>query len=183
MFKRSKNTNKLTQFFSLSACVHYEATFYTMKQTVLLWPSFVKPYPSCEKHSSLELRHNPDPTSCARARGRIQRKPWCMDGSHGTYAGVDYNHHTLCPLQSRLQHIYHGQPYARVDLNPMPESTLSPSQYFGFGLWSLLCIAIYTAKCYWSEDYSLSLTCRHFTAWDRNKEDRKRSSQFQLSNY
>jgi hypothetical protein len=29
---------------------------------------------------------------------------------------------TLCPLQ----HIYLGQPYARVDLNPMPESTLSP---------------------------------------------------------
>jgi hypothetical protein len=27
---------------------------------------------------------------------------------------------------SRLQHIYHGQPYAIVDLNPMPESTLSP---------------------------------------------------------
>ncbi len=33
---------------------------------------------------------------------------------------------TLCPLQSRLQHIYHGigQPYAKVDLTPMPESTL-----------------------------------------------------------
>jgi hypothetical protein len=30
------------------------------------------------------------------------------------YAGVDYNI-ILCPLQSRLQHIYHGQPYARVD--------------------------------------------------------------------
>ncbi len=59
-------------------------------------------------------------------RGQIQRKTWCM----GTYAGVDYNL-TLCPLQSRLQHIYHGQPYARVDLNPVPESTLSPSQ----GLW------------------------------------------------
>jgi hypothetical protein len=54
-------------------------------------------------------------------RGRIQRKTWCM----GPYAGVDYNL-TLCPLQSRLQHIYIGQPYARVDLNPMPESTLSP---------------------------------------------------------
>jgi hypothetical protein len=27
----------------------------------------------------------------------------------GPYAGVDYNL-TLCPLQSRLQHIYHGQP-------------------------------------------------------------------------
>ncbi len=43
-------------------------------------------------------------------------------------------HGTLCRscllsrLQSRLQHIYHGQPYARVDLNPMPESTLSSSQ-------------------------------------------------------
>ncbi len=33
------------------------------------------------------------------------------------YAEVDYNL-TLCPLQSRLQHIYHGQPWARVDLNP-----------------------------------------------------------------
>ncbi len=59
-------------------------------------------------------------------RGRIQRKTWCM----GPYAGVYYNL-TLCPLQSRLLHIYHGQ--------PMPESTLTlcqsclhpPSQ----GLW------------------------------------------------
>jgi|LakMenEpi03Aug12_release.lakeMendotaPanAssembly.Ray.scaffolds.fasta_scaffold5338210_1 hypothetical protein len=30
------------------------------------------------------------------------------------YAGVDYNL-TLCRLQSRLHHIYNGQPYARVD--------------------------------------------------------------------
>ncbi len=52
-------------------------------------------------------------------RGRIQRKTWCM----GPYAGVAYNR-TLCPLQSRLEHIYHGQSYARVDLNPMPESIL-----------------------------------------------------------
>ncbi len=51
----------------------------------------------------------------------------------GPYTGVDYNL-TLCPLHSRLQHIYHGQPYARVDLNPMPESTLSPSQ--GLWIWS-----------------------------------------------
>ncbi len=41
--------------------------------------------------------------------GRIQRKSW-------------YNL-TLCPLQSRLQHVYHGQlnarePYARVDFIP-----------------------------------------------------------------
>jgi hypothetical protein len=36
----------------------------------------------------------------------------------GPYAGVEYNL-TLCPLQSRLQHIYHGQPYARVDFIPL----------------------------------------------------------------
>jgi hypothetical protein len=33
----------------------------------------------------------------------------------GPYARVDYNL-TLFPLQSRLQHINHWQPYARVDL-------------------------------------------------------------------
>jgi hypothetical protein len=42
----------------------------------------------------------------------------------GPYAGVDNYKLTFCPLQSRLQHIYHG--HARVDLNPMPETTLSP---------------------------------------------------------
>ncbi len=36
----------------------------------------------------------------------------------GPYAGVDYYNLTFCPLQSRLQHIYHGQPYARVDFIP-----------------------------------------------------------------
>jgi hypothetical protein len=45
----------------------------------------------------------------------------------GPNAGVDYNLN-LCPLQSRLQLIFNGRPYARVDLNPiaMPESTLHP---------------------------------------------------------
>ncbi len=38
---------------------------------------------------------------------------------------------SVCSLQSRLQHIYHGQSYARVDLNPIPESTVSTNQ----GLW------------------------------------------------
>ncbi len=32
----------------------------------------------------------------------------------GTPFGVDCNL-ALCQLQSRLQHIHHGQPYARVD--------------------------------------------------------------------
>ncbi len=40
---------------------------------------------------------------------------------------------TICSLQNRLQHIYHRQPYARVDLNPMPELTLSPSK--GLRIW------------------------------------------------
>jgi hypothetical protein len=43
----------------------------------------------------------------------------------GPYAGVDYKL-TLCRPQSRLQHMYQEQPYARIDLNPLPESTLSP---------------------------------------------------------
>jgi hypothetical protein len=50
--------------------------------------------------------------------------PACM----GPFARVDYNL-TLCPLQGRIQHVYHEKP--RVNLNPMPESTLSPTQ----GLW------------------------------------------------
>jgi hypothetical protein len=62
-------------------------------------------------------------------------------GSLSPYAGVDYNL-TLCQLQSRLQHIYHGQPFARVDLNPIPESTFTlylsqlypPVRDFEFGL-------------------------------------------------
>ncbi len=57
--------------------------------------------------------------------------------STGPYAGVDYNL-ALCPLQSRLQHIYlgSGQPYARVNVNPMPESTLFPIH----GLWIWLLV-------------------------------------------
>ncbi len=56
-------------------------------------------------------------------------------GSMGPDAIVD-NNFTLSRLQSRLQHIYHGQPYARVDLNPMQESTLSSSQ--GLRIWPLI---------------------------------------------
>jgi hypothetical protein len=59
--------------------------------------------------------------------GRIQRQTWCV--------GVDCNL-TLYPLQSRLQHIFHGQPYARVDLNPVSESTLSLRQ--DLWIWPLI---------------------------------------------
>jgi hypothetical protein len=57
--------------------------------------------------------------------------PPTVYGSMGPYAGVDYSENiTLCPLQS----LYHWQPYARVDLIPMPESTLPSVRDFGFGI-------------------------------------------------
>jgi hypothetical protein len=70
---------------------------------------------------------------CAAAQVALQRpnpKKNIVWRVWDPYAGVDYNL-TLCPLQGRLQHIYHGKHYARVGLNPMPESTLSLRQ----GLW------------------------------------------------
>ncbi len=45
----------------------------------------------------------------------------------GPYAGVDYNL-TLCPLQSRLQHIYHWATLCQSLLSPVPESTSIPQQ-------------------------------------------------------
>ncbi len=66
--------------------------------------------------------------------GRIQRKTWRM----GPFSGADYLN--LCQLQSRFQHMYHGQPYFRVDLNPVPESTLSSSQRLN--IWPQFYLAI-----------------------------------------
>jgi hypothetical protein len=56
------------------------------------------------------------------------------------YAGVDYNL-TLCPLQSRLQHICHGKPYDLLSSMPITEWTFTlcqsrlypPVRDFGFG--------------------------------------------------
>ncbi len=69
------------------------------------------------------------------------------------YAGVDSNL-ALCLLQSRLQlqHIYH----ARFDVNPMPESTLSPCQDLGFGLRKSLRhaqLTIQTTKTHQQENF------------------------------
>jgi hypothetical protein len=52
----------------------------------------------------------------------------------GPYAGVDCNL-TLCPLQSRLQHVYivqpcaKSQPYARVDFIPSQGLWIWPLRY------------------------------------------------------
>jgi hypothetical protein len=62
------------------------------------------------------------PITACLFRDNVQKETWCMK----SYDGVDYKL-TLCRLQSRLQNIYHGQPYARVDLDPIPESTFSPT--------------------------------------------------------
>jgi hypothetical protein len=67
----------------------------------------------------------------------------------GPYAGVDYNL-TVCPLQSQLQHIYHGQlyamqsrpePYVRVDF-------IHPVRDFGFGICCLSDVIIVFPYCY-----------------------------------
>ncbi len=54
---------------------------------------------------------------------------------HG--AGDDYNR-TLCPLQSRLQHIYHGQPQARPTLTLCQSRLYPPIRDFVFRLWSFI---------------------------------------------
>jgi hypothetical protein len=64
-------------------------------------------------------------------RDHIQRKTWYM----GPYAGVNYNL-TVSPLQRRLQHIYYGQPFARVDLSPIYQSRLYPPSQ-GLWIWPL----------------------------------------------
>ncbi len=52
----------------------------------------------------------------------------------GPYAGVDYDL-TSCPLQSRLQHIYYGQPFDRFDPLTLCQRRLNPLVgYFEFGL-------------------------------------------------
>jgi hypothetical protein len=72
-----------------------------------------------ESYETEPLKRLSYETNCAfydtnrQIKGRIQRKTWCT----GPYAGVDYNL-TLCRLQSRLKHMYHGQPYAKVDFIP-----------------------------------------------------------------
>jgi hypothetical protein len=68
---------------------------------------------------------------------------------YGICAGAGYNLSSHRPklltspyVDSRVnsQHIYHGQLHARVDLNPMPESTLSTS--LGLRIWTLFSVPV-----------------------------------------
>jgi hypothetical protein len=70
----------------------------------------------------------------------------------------------VCPLQSRLQHIYHGQPFARVDLNPMPESNLSRSQ--GLWIWPLKTIF---SILFLKNNY-VFFVCHSFLIWYRMEQ-------------
>ncbi len=52
------------------------------------------------------------------------------------YRTLSWSYYDLFNVQSQLQHIYKRQPLARVNLNSLLESTLSPSH--GLKIWSLL---------------------------------------------
>jgi hypothetical protein len=51
----------------------------------------------------------------------------------GPYVGVD-NNLTVCRCQSRLQQIYHGQTYDKVDLSLYYRVDFIPQSGTGFGL-------------------------------------------------
>ncbi len=55
-------------------------------------------------------------------RGRIKKKHGVWDPMPKLTVPSPYVHSGVD------SHMYHWQPYARVDINPMPESTVSPSQ-------------------------------------------------------
>jgi hypothetical protein len=65
-------------------------------------------------------------------------------------------------LQSRLQHIYHGQPYARADLNPTPKSTISPRKGLCIVLRAIVLISSITEYADNSQ-YSFFVLSVHFT--------------------
>ncbi len=74
------------------------------------------------------------PNRGCETRGRIQRKTWCMGPNAGVNDSITSpNVHSRVDFNTFTMGI--GQPYARVDLNPMPESTLYPSHLW---IWPLL---------------------------------------------
>jgi hypothetical protein len=92
--------------------------------------------------------------------GRIQRKT--------SYKGPVPELTITSPYVHWLQHIYHGQPYARVDLNRMPESTLSPSQ--GVWIWPLDIFGHSNSfpqnlRHYWIESESRFPLCKKRPEW------------------
>ncbi len=65
-----------------------------------------------ERNSFLLLSYTTSPHSNSNLAEAESKEKHCIWDP--ICAGVDYNL-TLCPPQSRLQHIYDGQPYAGVD--------------------------------------------------------------------
>ncbi len=89
--------------------------------------------------------------------GRIQRKIRFM----GPYAGVDYNL-TLCPIQGRLQHIYHRQPYAIVDV--VARVDFIPLS--GTLIWQLLDRDL--SQLFWCEWWVEYSTLHWVVSWEMN---------------
>jgi hypothetical protein len=50
---------------------------------------------------------------------------------------------TVCRGQSRLQHIYHGQPYARVNLNPSKDMALLWIPIYNYSYRKFIYVHIY----------------------------------------
>ncbi len=121
-----------TGFTSISDICFVESEAESKKNMVYM-PELTVPHLRSTPEST--PTHLPSATPCDFAREAKAKK----NIVYGTlYAGADYNL-PLCPLHSRLQHISHGQPYARVDLNPLTESTLYPRQ--GLWIWPLAFLA------------------------------------------
>jgi hypothetical protein len=74
---------------------------------------------------------------------------------------------TLCPLQSRLQHIYHGQPYARVDFIPRSGTLDLASVCFG------LCLLSYTTVLWLDGEKCKSLLCPINICYDSYENKQK----------
>ncbi len=89
-----------------------------------------------------------------QSRGCIQRETLGM----GPYSRADYNL-TLCRLQIRLLHIYHGQPYASADLT-LCQSRLYPRvRDWEFGL-SAVAKFLVPDRGYTGVDYDIRLSYR-----------------------
>jgi len=95
-----------------------------------LWPS-IRLSVCCGLRQGLCLDWTIESTSKnAPKRGQIKK--------HGVWDAMPEltitSPYVVSRVDSNTCTVHNGQPYARVDLNPMPKSTLSPSQDLGFGL-------------------------------------------------
>ncbi len=120
-------------------CFEFSLLFLCSEETTKLTHSIQRWGQCCYDHLLSTLLWK---TQLARAQAQPRSHLLCgpkaeSKEKHGVWDPMPELTITSPYVHSRVdsQHIYHGQPYARVDLNPMPESYLSPSQ--GLWIWPL----------------------------------------------